>query len=198
MVDIRHATIADLPGTYRVCLLTGDEGADATALFGNPDLLGHVYVGPYVVGEPAHAFVATDDDGVAGYCLAALDTNAFNDWAEREWWPPLRGWFPERPGDPSEDAGVIRLIHRPPVAPPEIVADYPSHLHVDLLERVRGTGTGRRLMERQLASLRDAGSPACHLGAGAGNANAIAFYEHLGWSVLRREPGVVFMGLRLA
>ena len=92
---------------------------------------------------------------------------------------------------------MIRLIHRPPVAPPEIVADYPSHLHIDLLERVRGTGVGRQLIERQLASLREAGSPACHLGAGAGNANALAFYEHLGWTVLRRERGVVFMGIRL-
>ena len=97
--DIRPATIADLPGAYRVCLLTGDEGADASGLYANPDLLGHVYVGPYVVGEPGHALVVADRDGVAGYCLAARDTDAFAAWAEREWWPPLRRWFPERPGE---------------------------------------------------------------------------------------------------
>lgn len=197
MSEIRRARLADLPGTYRVCLLTGDDGSDASGMFANPDLLGHVYVGPYVVGEPAHAWVVEDRDGIAGYCLAARDSDAFNAWAEREWWPGLRASFPERPDDPSEDAGVIRLLHHPPIAPPDIVAAYPSHLHIDLDARVRGTGVGRRLVETQLESLRAAGSPACHLGAGADNTNAIAFYEHLGWTVLRRERGVVFMGIRL-
>src|SRR5213075_2470619 len=70
MPDIRHATVHDLPGVYRVCLLTGDAGKDATALARDPDLLGHVYVGPYVVGEPGLSLVVADDSGIAGYCLA--------------------------------------------------------------------------------------------------------------------------------
>ena len=70
------------------------------------------------------------------------------------------------------------------MAPPEIVEAYPAHLHIDLLERVRGTGAGRRLIELQLAQLAAAGAPACHLNVGATNENAIAFYRHLGWEVL--------------
>ena len=90
MTVIRSATLEDLPGVYRVCLQTGDSGRDGTALYRNPDLLGHVYAGPYVVGEPELAFVVADEHGVAGYVLAAEDTRAFEAWAETSWWPNLR------------------------------------------------------------------------------------------------------------
>jgi GNAT superfamily N-acetyltransferase len=196
MIDIRRATLQDLPGTYRVCLRTGDAGGDATAQYHNPDLLGHVYVGPYVVGEPAHALVATDDDGVAGYCLAARDTPAFAAWAEAAWWPSLRDQFPRR-DDRTPDAAIIALIHDPPVAAPAIVVAYPAHLHIDLLERLRGTGTGRRLVERQLQLLADGGAVGCHLDVAAANTNAIAFYGHLGWEVLERGADAWAMGISL-
>jgi GNAT superfamily N-acetyltransferase len=201
MRDVRTATVQDLPGAYRVCLLTGDNGRDATALFANPDLLGHVYVGPYIVGEPELALVVADEEGIAGYCLAALDTTRFAAWAETAWWPPLREQFPRGASDSTgagQDAEIIELIHRPPRVPAEIVAAYPSHLHIDLLERARGSGMGRTLIERQLQQLRAAGGVACHLTAGAENANAIAFYEHLGWSILYREAGECVMGIRLS
>src|SRR5215213_1448382 len=151
MRQIRPASLHDLPGTYRVCLLTGDAGADASAQFRNPELLGHVYVGPYVVGERAFAQVVVDEGGVAGYCLGALDTRRFDAWAEREWWPLLREQYPApAPDDTSVDAELMRLIHRPPVAGDDILEAYPSHLHIDLLERCRGTGMGRGLMEHLL------------------------------------------------
>lgn len=196
MTEIRHATLHDLPGVYRVCLRTGDAGADATRLYRNGDLLGHVYVGPYVVGQPAHALVVADADGVAGYCLAAPDTRAFAAWADAAWWPSLRAEFPRR-SDGSPDARVIELLHEPPTAEREIVDRYPAHLHIDLLEHVRGTGAGRRLIERQVELLRASGAPACHLTVAATNTNAIAFYEHLGWHVVSRNDEDWVMGIDL-
>ena len=67
----------DLPGAYRVCLLTGDAGRDASTIYRNPELLGHVFVGPYIVGQPDLALVVADDAGIAGYALAAADTRGF-------------------------------------------------------------------------------------------------------------------------
>jgi ribosomal protein S18 acetylase RimI-like enzyme len=196
MTEIRRAALHDLPGAYRVCLQTGDAGMDATSLFRDPDLLGSVYVGPYVVGENELALVIVDDGGVAGYCLAARDTRAFAAWAERDWWPALRTAFPRRPPG-TLDAEIVALYHDPPIAPPDLVNDYPAHLHIDLLERVRGGGWGRRLIERQLDQLVAAGVEACHLTVAPANTNAIAFYRHLGWTVLREADGEMFMGVRL-
>src|SRR5689334_5359729 len=98
-MEIRPATVHDLSGTYRVCLLTGDAGADATGIVLDPDLLGHVYVGPYLVGEPTFGLVPVDEHGVSGYLLAAIDTRAFEAWAEGAWWPVLRERYPLRAGD---------------------------------------------------------------------------------------------------
>lgn len=196
MTEIRRASLHDLPGAYRVCLLTGDAGADASGQLRNPDLLGHVYVGPYMVGEPGLALIAIDQDGVAGYCLAARDTTAFADWAEREWWPALRAEFPLR-SDGSEDAALIELIHHPVLPSPAVTEAFPAHLHIDLDPRVRGTGTARRMVERQLVQLADAGAGACHLAVAATNHNAIGFYTHLGWRVLERHADEWLMGIEL-
>jgi ribosomal protein S18 acetylase RimI-like enzyme len=196
MTVIRAATIQDLPGAYRVCLLTGDAGRDATSIFRNPELLGHVFVGPYVVGQPDLAAVVADDDGVAGYGLAAADTRSFEQWAQAHWWPTLREHYPRRP-DGSPEAELIDQIHAPPLASDELLARYPSHLHVDLLERVRGQGNGRRLIERLLAQLRDGGSSGVYLDVAASNANAIEFYGHLGFAEVRSLKDSILMGLRL-
>jgi len=196
MLEIRPATVRDLPGAYRVCVQTADSGEDATAAYGDPDLLGHVFVGPYIVGSPALAVVVADEAGIAGYRFGAADTLAFAAWAEEAWWPPLRRQYPQRVGA-SRDAEAIRLIHRPPMAPDHVVADYPSHLHIDLLERARGRGIGRTLIDGLLEELRALGSRGVHLEVGSANANAIAFYRHLGFETLDAAEGVLVMGLRL-
>ncbi len=198
-LSIRHASLADLPGVYRVCLQTGDAGADATGSWRDPDLLGHVWAGAYVVGAPDLAFVVTHpDSGVCGYFFGCADTRAFEAWQEAAWWPPLRAAYPLR-ADQSLEAELVHVIHHPPLAPDDIVAEYPAHLHIDLLPVARGLGIGRVLVDRLLAELRVRGVPGVHLEVAASNANAIAFYQHLGFEVLRpNSDHDLLMGLRLA
>ncbi|MEI7744382.1 MAG: GNAT family N-acetyltransferase [Chloroflexota bacterium] len=196
MPVIRPATISDLPGAYRVCLRTGDSGRDATGLWRDEDLLGHVYVGPYIVGRPDLALVVADEDGIAGYLFGAEDTRAFEAWAEAGWWPALREHYPPR-ADGSLEAEVVSVIHRPPVAPEEIVGPYPAHLHIDLLERVRGQGLGRSLIEWLLAQLRVRGVRGVHFEVAADNANGIAFYRHLGFAELGPHGNSILMGMTL-
>ena len=114
--QIRPAALHDLPGAYRACLLTGDSGRDGSGLYRDPDLLGHVYVGPYIVGQPGTELVLTDADGVAGYLLAADDTRAFEAWAATRWWPALRERYPMR-SDGTLEAELIGYIHQPPRVP---------------------------------------------------------------------------------
>jgi GNAT superfamily N-acetyltransferase len=199
MAHVRPATVHDLPGAYRVCLRTGDAGEDATGLARDPDLLGQVYVGPYIVGEPALALVVADDAGVAGYCLAAADTRAWEAWARDDWWPVLRDQHPLPPADDTSlDAELIRHFHEPQRAGDEIVSGHPAHLHIDLLERVRGAGLGRALIERQLRQLRDRGASGVHLDVARRNVNAIEFYGHLGFAVLLELDDALVMGMTLA
>lgn len=183
MVEIRTAVLSDLPGLYRVCQFTADpawpEGIPGT----NPDLLGHVYAGPYAVHSPDLAGVVADSEGVAGYILGCADTDAFSAWCEREWWPRLREQYPRGSGS-EQDREAIELFYARPEVPQQVLAEFPAHLHIDLLPRLQGTGAGRVLMEWLLSRLRARGVTGVHLGVSAANTNAIGFYEHLGFATL--------------
>ncbi len=197
---IRGYRPADLPDLYRICLQTGDSGEDATPLYRDPDLLGHMFAGPYGRFEPSLAFVAEDQAGVGGYCLGALDTRAFEQCLEAEWWPGLRLRYPEP--DPAArdrwtpDEQLAYQIHHPWRADGDLVAGFPSHLHIDLLPRLQGGGHGRRLIERQLAALAERRSPGVHFHVSAGNRRALGFYRHLGFTELRPGEHHV-LGMRL-
>ena len=197
---IRGYRPGDLRDLYRICLETGDSGTDATGLFRDPDLVGHIYAAPYGVLEPSQAFVAEDQTGVGGYCLAALDTRAFEQRMEQEWLPPLR----LRYADPdvaererwTRDQELAYVIHHPWRTEDDLIADYPSHLHIDLLPRIQGHGVGRQLMELQLATLLERGSRGVHLHVWPTNRRALSFYDHLGFSWLRTSHSHV-LGMRL-
>jgi ribosomal protein S18 acetylase RimI-like enzyme len=197
-MQIRPVEPADLEALYEVGLRTGDAGEDASLLFDDPRLLGEVYVGPYVVLAAGIGFTVLDDAGKpAGYILAAVDTREFEREAEERWWPPLRERYPLTSDDPSAaDEELIDLIHHPELASDEVVADYPAHLHIDLLSHVQATGVGRMLMNRLFEELRSRGVPGVHLGVDPRNERAIGFYEHLGFTHLGDDEDVV-MGIRL-
>ena len=185
---IRSTTPADAPALYRICLLTGDAGGDASALHRDPDLLGAVYVGPYLQVAPCLGLAALDDQGeILGYAVGTPDSLAFAAACEATWWPALRRAYPRRTGDgqPSRTAADQRLvdfIHHPPAPDASVAADHPAHLHIDLLPAAQGRGLGRLLMAELLSRLEAAGAPGVHLGVDPTNRAAIAFYEHLGFS----------------
>jgi len=197
MSHIRPAGPYDLPGTYRVSIQTADAGADGSALFTNPDLLGHIYVGGYIVAEPDLAFVLVDGNGVAGYVLGARDTRRFEAWQEREWWPRLRTQYPITGGSTLDDE-LISHLHTPVTAPESVVERYPAHLHIDLLPRAQGKGLGRVMLETLFDALRAGGVSGVHLDVGEDNHNAIAFYRHLGFVELDRGVDSIYMGMELS
>ena len=193
MAHIRPAAADDLDALYRICLLTGDNGADASRLYRDPRLVGHIYVAPYAVLSPQTAFVAEDADGVAGYIVGALDTRAFEARAERDWWPTLRPRYADpadrAPQTWSPDEMRAWLIHHPYPTPDRVLAGHPSHLHINLLPRLQGQGMGKALMDRLLATLRDQGSPGVHLGTTEANVRARRFYEIYGFETVERRAG---------
>jgi ribosomal protein S18 acetylase RimI-like enzyme len=183
-VRIRPYQPDDLDDLYRICLETADNGQDATSLFRDPRLPGHVFAGPYATFEPELAFVAHDPEGVAGYVLGALDSKAFAQRLERDWWPALRASYPEQDLDadtPGLDRYAVGTIHHPWPISDALVSRFPSHLHIDLLPRLQGLGIGKQLIGTLTSRLRDRGSPGLHLFVSLGNQRAVGFYQHLGF-----------------
>jgi ribosomal protein S18 acetylase RimI-like enzyme len=198
---LRPFAMCDLPAMYRVCLLTGDAGVDATSAYRDPDLLGHVYAGPYPVADPGLTWVVTDDDGVVvGYVVGAADSQAFARWQETSWWPPLRERLP-RPGPPpadgTRDHELLRVVHEGASYPPAVTDAYPAHLHIDLLPRAQGRGLGRELIATLAEALRVRGVPGLHLGVSAANTGAIAFYDRVGFRTVAEHDWGRTLGMDL-
>lgn len=191
----------DLEALYRICLETGDNGEDATHLYENPKLLGELYAAPYATREPELTFVLEDNVGVCGYVLGAFDTKGFDGWLERAWFPPLRERHPRPTGDPqtwTRDERLVNEFYEDRFDESDLLGEYPSHLHIDLLARAQGRGNGRALMETFLAALTGRGSPGVQLGTSPQNRRAEQFYLKLGFLELeRREPHHLAMGKKL-
>ncbi len=203
--SIRPAKAGDAPGAYFVCLKTGDCGKDGEEFYReDPDALGRIFVGPYLAYEPELSWILEDDQGLCGYALAALESRSFYDRYDREWRQDLCARFPEPRGSPTRwtrTQQVYYWYHHPDYYCPEPYADFPSHLHIDLLPRAQGRGYGRLMMERLMRELRERGSPGVHLGVSALNSGGIGFYQALGFYKLvllgSGNDACVYMGKQL-
>jgi ribosomal protein S18 acetylase RimI-like enzyme len=186
---IRQYQPGDLDDLYRICLQTADNGGDGTALFRDPRLPGHIYAAPYAKFEPSLAWVAEDTGGVGGYIVAALDSWAFEQHVERDWWPALRTRYPEPPRDlaaqlSTQERDALANIHHPWHTDNELADQYPSHLHINLVPRLQGRGIGRQLIATLLSGLRAQGSRGVHLLVRRDNQRARGFYGHVGFREL--------------
>jgi ribosomal protein S18 acetylase RimI-like enzyme len=195
--QIRAYHPSDLTMLYRICLLTGNSGTDASNLYKDPDILGHFYAGPYAVLEPDLCFIVTCDGSPCGYILGTRDSELFYKRCEKEWFPPLREQYPlPDENDTSYDSRIIQLIHKGHVVNPDM-QNYPAHLHIDLLPETQGQGFGRKLIEMFTDKLRKMGVPALHLQVGKANPGAIAFYERTGFHLIKEYEKAIAFGMFL-
>ena len=195
---VRKFQEEDRPGLYHICLATGDSGANAEHLYNQKDMLGEIYVGPYLSFQPELSFTLIQD-GVAGYALAALDTTSFENTLSNQWWPVILEKYSNRsPENFNErEKNLFRYIPNPPLRSKEVISQYPSHLHIDLLEKAQGRGIGKAMMLLLLETLREQGSTGVHLGMGARNDRAFIFYTKLGFTLLDKNDDEWTMGLKL-
>jgi ribosomal protein S18 acetylase RimI-like enzyme len=198
-VQVRGFQPADLDALYQVCLVTANGGEDATHLYSDPRLPGDLYAAPYAIYEPSLAFVAEDAVGVGGYVVAALDSLAFAQLLEREWWPGLRDRHPQPAADglsAAERQTTMRL-HGPWGTRPDVAERFPAHLHINLVSRLQRRGLGRQLMTALVTSLKDQDSPGVHLHVERNNLRAIEFYRSVGFVEEPADYGRLFtMDLR--
>ena len=178
---IREYHPGDLSSLYRICLLTGNNGEDASGLFDDPDLNGHYYAAPYAVLEPDLCFILTQFEKPVGYILGTRDSDKFYEMCEEKWFPPLRKKYKleKLTGNAVQD-GLIRMIHAGHKIKNELL-DYPAHLHIDILPSGQGRGLGRQLMDVFLNKLKSLNVPAVHLEVEKANKRAVNFYQHSGF-----------------
>jgi ribosomal protein S18 acetylase RimI-like enzyme len=195
---IRQCRLDDLPALNRICLLTGDNGADASQLYRDPELLGQYFAAPYAVLEPDLAFALVCQDTPYGYVLGARDSDAFYARREREWFPALRERYPQpEASDDSPDAQIIRLYYKQRQVDGDL-AEYPAHLHIDILPEAQGQGWGRKLIETLLGRMRALDVPGVHLHVGKLNTRAIGFYKQVGFHQLAERATSLALGQKLA
>jgi len=195
---IRAYRPADLDAVYDICVRTGDEGGDARGQYSTDRLMGDVFAAPYVTLEPEHAHILDDGTGAAvGYVIGTADTARFVRRYRDEWLPATAGRYPH-PADPPvthEDSMLSLYEHPERMIVPEL-ADYPAHLHIDLLPQWQGKGWGRGLISALLAGLRAAGASRVHLGMAVANVSARAFYDRMGFAEIPvpGATGVTYLG----
>jgi GNAT superfamily N-acetyltransferase len=185
MLTLRPFRTDDLDDLYRISLATGAAGGDASHLYADPRLMGHIYVAPYAKLEAQLALVVEDQGGVAGFAVGAVDTAAWEGRLESEWWPVLRAQYamPSK-ADASAwtpDQRRIAMIHRPARTPSAVTREFPAHLHLNLLPRLHGRGVGTELFKQWLAAAGRAGAEAMHVAVNRANVGAIRFWVRMGF-----------------
>ncbi len=191
---IRPFESKDMPRLYHICLLTGQDGGDASGTV-DDNILGAIYAAPYATFEPDLCFVLDAGGQAIGYVLGTRDSKQFADRCQREWWPPLRKKYPLLDAnDQSRMASLTRSIHQGYVAP-DIHNSYPAHLHIDLLPAGQGRGYGRELIMHFCETLARMKVPAVHFGVSKINEPAMGFYEHLGFHMIDSTERSVHFGM---
>ncbi|OAF54545.1 hypothetical protein VC83_09176 [Pseudogymnoascus destructans] len=174
----------------RICEITAPPNLRAIlAPAPSAPLAPYLWALPYVRLEPGTCFVldASASTGNAdgdvtgtsslvpascvGYILCAPSTPSFVAAYEETYLLTLSPWWaaPPPPSLPWEGAtlggGMLQALHNPSSMLhsdfPELVEEYPAHLHIDILPAFQSKGLGAKMIERLETELRGRGCGVC-------------------------------------
>ena len=92
------------------------------------------------------------------------------------------------------------MIFQPERTPAAIVADYPAHVHMNLLPRLQDKGVGARLLASWMSVAQGRGVKAIHVGVNRANGKAIRFWRRRNFQEIptgQPERRTLWMGLSL-
>lgn len=195
---IRQYRSSDRDALYDICVRTAYNGGDSRDIYPDLELMPSIFAAPYAYLEPELAFVVDDGERAVGYILGTADTAGFVK-AFRDQWLPLLAGYPKPSAPPVTPSDhMLALMHDPERMLVPEVADYPAHLHIDLLPDYQRGGWGRRLMTAFCDALAARGVPAVHLGMVTSNTAARAFYDRVGFHEIAVIDPITYLGLHLS
>ncbi|MGJ7907185.1 GNAT family N-acetyltransferase [Actinopolyspora sp. H202] len=189
---VRPCRPEDAVAVRRICVATGDAGEHSRHILRDPELMAHVFAGPYLALQPRLCFLAEISGQPLGYVVAALDSTEFYQRWQREWSPAFTASHPLTGSEEHSDEAdehLRLLLHRPLRMLLPDSGSYPSHLHINVLSGARRNGLGAALLRTLFTALEQAGSPGVQLGVRATNAAAHAFYRAMGMTRLPLDDG---------
>ena len=182
-VEVRPYRFEDRAAVRNICYATGLLGNPITALVPDQELFADLWTAAYTDGFPELALVATLEGETIGYVFGVTDARALSAVYLRRVLPLVFGrlfrgeyrkWQTSLPH-------LFRLALEPARHAPK--AQFPAHLHINLLESARGHGLGRRLLERFLTQLEARGVPGVQLSTTDRNEAAVHLYERVEFRV---------------
>jgi ribosomal protein S18 acetylase RimI-like enzyme len=192
---IRKYRKTDEAAVQKITFRTGFQGEDLTGrgFFDDARLFFLVFIYYYARYEPEHFFVAVDDntDRAVGFICGtpdsalqetrfrktvvpqiALRTFLFTSWRYPRTFGRVLGYL-RRMGSVEDTEKAAALW-----------ADYPAHLHIDLLPEYQSMGIGTRLMRRLEKHMIGLNVRGLHLKTTNHNRKAVPFYKKMGFSIV--------------
>jgi ribosomal protein S18 acetylase RimI-like enzyme len=192
-VSVRGYEPRDRQAVREISYETADGGEPGTSIHRDRELIADLLTRYYTDFEPESLLVADAEGKAVGYAAGCLDTRKQLDVTLKRIFPRailaavLRGapfrldsWrLVERALNVYRLAGAERGVD---------LAQYPAHLHVDILKGYRGRRVGGELVERFLAYASSVGAAGIHLSVREDNAPARRFFEKYGFIALAKQP----------
>ncbi|MCP5063841.1 MAG: GNAT family N-acetyltransferase [Ignavibacteriae bacterium] len=196
-LKIRKYHPNDIKSLYNICLHTSNKGNDVELLKDDPNLIGELFITPYVQFEPELCFIIALNDEPCGYIIGTKNTEGFYLKCEKEYFPKLRKKYEHLPQDKNSRYAVLKRVIQIGHKPKDRFDLFPAHLHINILPIAKGKGMGRKLMDEFINKLRTLNVSGLHLEVGKSNKNAIQFYEHLGFREVKDYEYSLVMGIVL-
>lgn len=183
MISIRKYEEKDSDGVRFTCL-NSDDAVMSDELC---EFILHTFCDYYIEHEPENCFVLDDNGKAVGYIICTEDYDKFKEIFDREYLP-LNKDLGDELYQWAEDSTVLQNKYK---------ADYPAHLHIDILPEYQRQGWGGKLLNALFEHLRSKGIKGVMLTAGTDNINAGSFYKKYGFEYLETLDTDVAFGMKL-
>lgn len=184
MLSIRKYEEKDYDGVCFACL-NSDEDDDVSESLA--EFILHTFCEYYIEKEPENCFVLDDDGKAVGYIICAEDYDKFKAVFDAEYFPRVQHLGEDR----IKWATEAYMLHE------KFKADYPAHLHIDILPPYQRGGNGGKLVQTLSEHLLSKGIKGVMLTTGTGNVRATNFYRKYGFEELEIYETDIAFGKKL-